>query len=489
MTSRSRARAIPPAVALLVAAVLALGAVAPAAATRAPSAAPPRSSAVPPAAWQPVTGSAESADDVRMAPGTNGRLFVAIRRAGGTLVSGFSARGRLLAGWPVILTGWSDCWIGAVAVDSSVRLVCHNRSEAVRAFAFTAGGRRLAGWPVNVSTAAGSRFTDYDHFTNTGDEPRIVGGRLFILLQRWDGDQALRLVRISAAARVTVGRQFPLTAGADWWGRALGADGTGFAVRSTGSGSSTRTTIIAFGLAGARTGWPVRIDGSASLPVVGPHGRVFVVRAADSGGVAWVRAFERNGSRVAGWSPRLAVVPTSDWNGAGPFHPAPPVVAATGSAWLVGARTAAGGTVAWALGPAGSVRSGWPYRSAAGVSECGAPGGCCTGCGYLRAAPAVGPGNVLYLAQDPRSTSIGGRIVAIGSGGNVRSGWPVTLARPASRFRSVVVAPSGSVYGLAIEPERTVTEDGCRGVVKSSATIVAIAPDGTVRYRRTVMNP
>ncbi len=45
------------------------------------------------------------------------------------------------------------------------------------------------------------------------------------------------------------------------------------------------------------------------------------------------------------------------------------------------------------------------------------------------------------------------------------------------------------MYGLAIEPERTVTEDGCVGVVKSSATIVAIGSDGTVRYRRTVMTP
>ncbi len=401
MTSRSCAHTIPLALAFLASAALVLGAVAPAAAGPVPSAGPTGPTTMPPAAWQPVAGSAESADDVRMAPGTNGRLFISIRSGVSTRVTGFDARGRLLAGWPVTLTGWTDCWIGAVAVDGSVRLVCHNGTESVRAFAFTAGGRRLAGWPVNVSAAAGSRFTDYDHFTNTGDEPRVVGTRLFILLQRWDGDQALRLVRISAAARVAVGKQFPLTAGADWWGRALGADGTAFAVRSIGSGTSTDTKIAAFGLAGARTGWPVTIDGVASLPVVGPNGRVFVVRAADSGRAAWIRAFERNGTRVAGWSPRLAVVPSSDWNGAGPFHPAPPVVAPTGSAWLVGARDADGGTVAWGLVPAGSVRSGWPYRSAAGLSDSGDCGRCSTGCGYLRAVPAVGPGGVLYLVQDP----------------------------------------------------------------------------------------
>lgn len=489
MTSRSRARTIPLALAFLASAALVFGAVAPAAAGPVPSAGRPGTAAVPPAAWQPVAGSANDSDDVRMAPGTSGRLFVAIRSGASTRVTGFDARGRLLAGWPVTLTGWTDCWIGAVAGDSSVRLVCHNRTESVRAFAFTAGGRRLAGWPVNVSTVAGSPFTDYDHFTNTGDEPRVAGSRLFILLQRWDGDQALRLVRISAAARVTVGRQFPLRAGEDWRGRALGADGTAFAVRTTGSGTSTKTKITAFGLAGARTGWPVTIHGVASLPAVGPDGRVFVVKAADSERSAWLRAFERNGTRVAGWSTRLAVVPSSDWSGAGPFHPAPPVVARNGSAWLVGARDATGGTVAWALGPGGSVRSGWPYRSAAGVSDCGACDRCTTGCGYLRAVPAVRPGNVLYLAQDPRSTSVGGRIVAVGRDGRVRSGWPVTLTRPASRFRSVAVGANGTVYGLAIEPERTVTEDGCVGVVRSSATIVAIAPDGAVHYRRTVIAP
>jgi hypothetical protein len=42
------------------------------------------------------------------------------------------------------------------------------------------------------------------------------------------------------------------------------------------------------------------------------------------------------------------------------------------------------------------------------------------------------------------------------------------------------VGPDGTAYALAIEPESSRT---------SSASIVAITPDSTVRYRTTIINP
>ena len=55
----------------------------------------------------------------------------------------------------------------------------------------------------------------------------------------------------------------------------------------------------------------------------------------------------------------------------------------------------------------------------------------------------------------------------------MRPGWPVELKRAGSEFWSVVVGPDGTAYALAIEPESSPT---------SSASILAIAPDSTVRY-------
>jgi hypothetical protein len=70
--------------------------------------------------------------------------------------------------------------------------------------------------------------------------------------------------------------------------------------------------------------------------------------------------------------------------------------------------------------------------------------------------------------------------VAIGPDGRVRPGWPVVLERPGAEFWSVVVGSDQTAFALAIEPEAG---------ERSSATILAIGPDGTVRYRVTVVEP
>jgi hypothetical protein len=101
-----------------------------------------------------------------------------------------------------------------------------------------------------------------------------------------------------------------------------------------------------------------------------------------------------------------------------------------------------------------------------------------TGCGQSRTMPAVGQANVLYLLQ-AASTSGGGSIVAIGTDGRVRAGWPVGLKRAGSAFWSVVVNPAGGVWALAIEPETP----------GHSATILSIANDSTVRFATTIVEP
>lgn len=444
----------------------------------------------PPAAWRPVSQSAESGA-IAMAPGTNGRLFVAIERTTSTVVAGFDSSGRLLAGWPRSLSGWTDCWIGAAPTDGSVRLVCRTPDPAaageglVRATAFSATGRRLTGWPVDLTKALGTDYRD-------ANQAVVVGSRLFVLM----GWGKLRLVRVAADGTIAAGKVVDLQLSEPseegpsvHWTRALGSDGTGFAVRKVFDGDSVTSFITAFGLDGPRAGWPVKVAGNASVPTVGPNGRAYVVVAAADWRSAWVRVFEKGGTRVGGWSPRLAVVPESAWRGAGaPIEgPAAPVVARDGSAWLVGERVGVPGMKAWALTPSGNVRSGWPVRSDSHVSDAGRCD-CSTGCGTGRVEPIAGPGGVLYVALDARTSTVGGRIAALDTRGRNRPGWPITLTRPGASFWSIAVGANGTVYALAAEPERRSGDRYCT-VIKSSATILAIAPSGAIRYRLTVVDP
>jgi hypothetical protein len=62
----------------------------------------------------------------------------------------------------------------------------------------------------------------------------------------------------------------------------------------------------------------------------------------------------------------------------------------------------------------------------------------------------------------------------------VRPGWPVVLTRPGAEFWSVVVGADGTAYALAIEPEAGSA---------SWATVLAIAPDSTVLWTTTIIDP
>jgi hypothetical protein len=62
----------------------------------------------------------------------------------------------------------------------------------------------------------------------------------------------------------------------------------------------------------------------------------------------------------------------------------------------------------------------------------------------------------------------------------MRPGWPVELRRPGAEFWSVTVGSDGTAYALAMEPEPGGT---------SSASILAIAPDSTVRWTTTIVDP
>jgi hypothetical protein len=217
--------------------------------------------------------------------------------------------------------------------------------------------------------------------------------------------------------------------------------------------------------------------GWATELAFGPNGRLYVTEGQEGRRPSRILVFDSAGRSLPIGSDPLPVAATSDYQGAGPIGGlAPPIVAGDGTSFFVSEE---GGTTFYGLDPSGRVMVGWPYRDSVGLQwgYC-APGA--TGCAVWRSTPAVGPGDVLYLIHPPRDPTVGGSLVAIGPDGRVRPGWPVVLAHAGAEFRSVVVAPDGIAYAVAVEPE---------GGGRYSASLLAIAPDSTVRYRVVIVEP
>jgi hypothetical protein len=318
----------------------------------------------------------------------------------------------------------------------------------------------------------------------------VVGDRYEV---RDAGDEGARLVRIEADGTEHFGAVVPM----GWYAVASPA-GTAFSVSRVSEGSEVTPTITSFDLDGVVPGWPVQLPRDISDPAPGPNGRVYLVQQTSvevpSGGVrlgpARMIVLGPNGQPWAEWSVSLPEALPHRGSWADPYMPMPPLVAADGSAWLVTDTTAT------AVDAAGRILPGWPYRASVSLGPvgwcppcdlCGVP--CAIDCSDWRTTPILGPDKILYLLQDAPSTT-GGQISAIGLDGKMLDGWPVQLRRPGATFNSAVLGRDGTLYALAIEPETyrdPPADSSC--VATESATVLAIGPDGRVRYRATVVEP
>ena len=414
----------------------------------------------------PMQGSArEIGQRLVLAPGSDGGLFVSIPRPGGSMLALLDSSGLTRPGWPIAVNDSTECGLLLPVEDGSVRVVCTlenpdgNVFAPVSAFAFDSTGRLLAGWPVELQ--------------GYGFVGRAVGDDL-ILFVTSSLDDVLEggLVTIAADGGVRSGVRVPMREGEGRW--AVGPGGVAYGV--TGD---TASRMWAVDLSGMRTGWPVTFDGFASGPAFGPGGQVAVIVGSPQDGTSRVLVFVGEGNAVRGRSAATPIVTVDEsWGGAGgcPPWPKPPLVASDGTTFIFSEATPAAVAVDSSL----RLVPGWPYRPATPlvlrderyVKEDAY-------CPSL-AIPAVGPDNALYLPLQARAPTIGGSLVAVGSDGKVRPGWPVELTRPGSEFWSVAVGSDGTAYALVIEPESSTS---------SSATIHAIAPDGTVRFVATAVEP
>lgn len=432
----------------------------------------------------PVRASAQELGSlIRMAPGPVGDLYVSIPESRGSVVSLFDSGGRARAGWPIVLAGTTSCELLLPVADGSVRLLCAvenplgNRFGGIRAYAFDSTGRLLAGWPIDLA----------DHGADGYFAGRVIGDELTIIVWKSLGDQIETgqpagnawIVEFASDGTVRDGAKvaYGTDCCSDTW--AIGPDGVAYGtvhhVADTAAGTSSG--LEALGPAGVPAGFPVGIDGIASEPAFDAAGRIHVTVGTPFRRPARTLVFGPDGRGVGAGSQSLPIAATSDFSGAGGYIPAPPLVGADGTTFII---DTVGGTTVAGLGPSGQVMAGWPYRSDRELENTGFCGPGDTGCGQFRAAPTIGPDNVLYLLRAAANSSAGGSIIGVGPDARVVKGWPVGLTRAGSEFWSVVVGPDGTVYVLAVEPEPNRSY---------SATILSIAPNSRVLDKVTIVEP
>ena len=448
------------------------------------STASPPSTPVPGEVVRPVRGSArELGERVGIAPGPRGTLFVSIPRTGGSILALLDASGRLRPGWPITVKNSTACSRPMPVADGSVRLICDgtdlpkydNDPSDVRAFAFDADGKAMSGWPVRLRPGFG----------------RVISHDLAYFAEQWLTDMydvgmvshEAWVTTVAEDGSVRAGKKVPIVeseAGERW---ALGPDGVAYGWLHDYGGvpeAPKSSTFVAVGMAGKVKGTSTKLDGLASPPAFDGFGRLHVTVNTGRDRTARTFVLDTLGRAVDGGSRDLGFVASDVCVGIeGSCEiPAAPLVAVGGTTFVVGNHY--NGTTAASVSASGEMIAGWPYESNDGSQGIGIcpPGDICEG-GSL-ATPALGPDNVLYLIHAAAKASIGGRIVAVGSDGRVRPGWPVELKRPGAEFWSVVVGEDGTAYAVAIEPE---AGGG------SSASILAIAPDSTVRSVTTIIEP
>jgi hypothetical protein len=429
----------------------------------------------------PIRGSArEIGERVGMAPGSGGTLWVAIPRAGGSVLALLDRDGRPRPGWPIQVKDSTGCGVPLSVDDGSVRVVCDGTdlprfdSDAsdVRAFAFDDAGRSMAGWPVRL---------------RPGSAVRVVGDQLMVLESQVITDTVTtgqvswttRLTTVAADGSIQRGIDTPMNEGCCGGTWVIGPDAVAYGIESVAGGDYAAlevSRILALDRSGARAGWPVRMDGSASAPAFGPDGRTFVTVGSASTGTSRVLAFDRTGKAFSDSSDELRMATVESGVDCIAFVPKAPVVADDGSIFVfseldtavIGLRSSLDPMPGWPFKPTTALVRPDPRSEEEGLN--------CLSLGR----PAAGADGTLHLPLQALNATVGGSIVAVATDGRVRPGWPVGLRRPDAEFWTVVVGSDGTAYALAVEPE----SDG-----RSSASILAIAPDSTVLFTTTIIEP
>src|SRR5262245_41396053 len=174
-------------------------------------------------------------------------------------------------------------------------------------------------------------------------------------------------------------------------------------------------------------GWPQTVPGYGSPPAIGPDGTVVVVDLNDE-----AFALGPDGTLRSGWPVVIAGVTASC------FGPPTASVASDGTVFVATGGKVPNGAIS-AIAPNGTMLDNWPLTPhvefAYPCREC-APG-------PADPSPALIQGDVIYIAMYPGDTEAGTDIVGVDRAGGVLSGWPVHLT---SGDASLQLAPDGRLF-------------------------------------------
>ena len=433
----------------------------------------------------PVRGPGqELGTGVRLAPGAGDDLYVAIPTPDGTVLVGLiDSTGHPRAGWPIALERTTSCEHLFPVMDGSVRLLCTpanvegNMLGVVRAYAFDRDGAPLPGWPIDLD-----RYGADGYFAG-----RVTGDELTVLAWKSLGDQIQPdqpagnawIMAIAADGTVDVGTKvsYGIDCCIDTW--VVGPEGVAYGTvhHFSDTPAGARSELVAIGATGVPAGFPVAIVGSASRPALDAAGLIHMTVGTPNERPSGTLVFDSTGRTVDASSGEMDLAPTSKLLGTGAI-PVAPLVGRDGTSYVI--DLSGGITTIAGLAPSGQSMAGWPYRSNVELQRTGIcqEGEVCQRSTW--SAPAIGPDNRLFLLHAATTSTAGGSIVAVGQDGSVVDGWPVGLKRAGSEVWSIVVAPTGNAYALAVEPEPNRSH---------SATILALAPDSTVLYTLTIIEP
>ncbi len=332
------------------------------------------------------------------------------------------ATGSVVPGWPVTLPGPPRCSV-APCVTGMVgstgvwyALVQLGQGPDAEIVALRPDGTPATGWPV-----------------------RVPGGEGFVLA----GDGAI-----------------------DAWG--LDTDAT---APPAGLSTILRTRFLEFDPEGRlRPGWPVVIDGPASIPALGPDGTLYATTGGEPGQVQRVVALAPDGTERTGWPftlpADLAVYPYAPSPGM-PARTTGPSVGPDGMVYVPVDRT--GGAASadrglLALAPDGQPVAGWPVWLPEGA-RFGFVGEFATGGGGELVPPAFGSDGTIYLPVDLDTTIEShaiGVVMAFDRSGHQPAGWPL-VAPPGSGGPSHVIALVSDARGDLLLT--TLTDFGSTAIV------------------------
>ncbi len=415
-----------------------------------------------------------------MAPGPDGSVYVAISaREGPAMLVLLDPRGRPRPGWPVAMNRSTMCGPPLPLPDGSVRIVCDgtdlprpdDRDADVRAFSFDANGRAMDGWPVQlVAPSAYGIGRDFTAIAERRSDDPSTGETLL--------HEAV-MTTVDAAGAVRIGAPLGLDVNrfGDRW--AIGPDGVAYSVRENDEDAES-SVITAVDSVAVRAGWPVTIDGFGSITGFGSEGPIAVLLGSAKRHTSHLAVLVAGGKVVTSGVLHFPTAErTGDTGGCTVSEPRAPLVARNGAIFLYSQLDR---VEVFSLSPSLTVAKGWPFEPVTSLATA-RPGlefeheaGYCP----TPVVPQIGPDGTLVLSLKARTPKVGGSLVAVGQDGQVRAGWPVELKRAGAEFWSIAAGPDGTTYALAIEPETG---------GKSSASILAIAPDSTVRYTTTIIEP